>query len=607
MANFVIALDQDAERRSRFIQTIRPRIAPMADLIVDERHQGNLSVVWAASPHAPISIDQNEAGLSILWGEAISPTSAERQTAADLKTAWQTLPGHPYDGFYAAFTYSPTAGLRVGGDVLGFFPLYFWPHQGGVVVASSPELLRYHPAFTAQLSLAGLVGVMLLGSLANDCPLWQAVKRLGAGNLLAVSPAGALAEHIQYRVPCFQADIDKTGYSQCSYEEQIEAFAAGVDQAIARHAPASNRQTLLLSGGLDSRTLASFLDRQGASPQTLTFGRPDDLESLCAQSVAHHLGWPHQMCNLQRQLTREDDSVQRCLNNAADLVTWGHLAGGGSGLAGLGWSQLADLDILEPRLITGIGMDRALGGSPTTNPCFETAVDYQGQWGGLPPDRARQLLALGDLGEETLTQVIAKLHDSYRHYADGDMQRAWLMRLYYGNRFPLGLTVWRMSFAAWPRLPILDQQLLSISGQLPGKTTMARRAQREIIRRCFPAVARLPLDHNDFNIEPLYLSPRRKRLKPLVKVQQRWWKLQKRLGRDRRYYYRNFNINRPELKALRQQADQHRAKFADIWNLSVLDELMPSQSQLNFKADPICETKRYLTLTGLLLWAGKNL
>ena len=43
MANFVIILDADDERRSRFIQAIRPHIAPMTGLAVDERHQDHLS------------------------------------------------------------------------------------------------------------------------------------------------------------------------------------------------------------------------------------------------------------------------------------------------------------------------------------------------------------------------------------------------------------------------------------------------------------------------------------------------------------------------------------------------------------------------------------
>jgi len=78
-------------------------------------------------------------------------------------------------------------------------------------------------------------------------------------------------------------------------------------------------------------------------------------------------------------------------------------------------------------------------------------------------------------------------------------------------------------------------------------------------------------------------------------------------GYDRRPYFRSYNSNRPELQVLRQQANRHRDKLADIWDLSVLDEILPNQAILPFEKDPIRETKRHLNLTGILLWAGENL
>ncbi|MEM8544775.1 MAG: hypothetical protein AAGF66_12390 [Cyanobacteria bacterium P01_H01_bin.119] len=202
--------------------------------------------------------------------------------------------------------------------------------------------------------------------------------------------------------------------------------------------------------------------------------------------------------------------------------------------------------------------------------------------------------------------VIDQLHQAYLSNSDVEAQRAWLMSLYHGNRFALGMAAWHLSFVAWPRLPVLDQQLLAVSGQLPGNTTASRYAQREIVKRSFPKLAALPLDHNDFRVTPLLASPVRKKLTLFNKTRQRWWRLQQRLGRDRRYYYRNFDINRPALQALRQRADAYRDKFSDIWDLSALQSLMPAQPKIPIQTDVILETKRCLTLTGALLWAGRN-
>lgn len=607
MANFLINLDPDSEQRFRFIQTIRRHIAPLEDLTVDERHQNHLSVLWAASPHAPISVAQNETGLAMIWGEAILPKSPQRAVAAELKATWQYPPGQPYDGFYAAFTYSSIDGLRVGADVMGFFPVYFWTYTGGAVVASSPELLRYHPNFHPKLCLEGLIGVMLLRSLVNDCSLWQGVKRLGAGNLLTVASDGTVAEEVQYRVPCFQADMEKAEYNRLPFEGQVEVLATAVDQAIARHAPATDDQILLLSGGLDSRTLAGFLHRQGASPQLLTFGRTDDLETLCAKAVAQQLGWPHCIYDPITNFSQQGKSISACVENATFLTRWGHLAGSSVSLINTGWHHLSPLTLAGRPLISGMAMDRAICGTRITNPCFEKAMYTECKAGGMFPDVARQLLVDDPSMQLKLDGCIAEMHHRYTHYSDLEAQRAWLMSFYHGNRFVLGIAAWRFSFLTWPRLPILDQQLLAVSGQLPGDTSAQRRAQKEIVRRYFPNLACLPLDHNAFNVEPLSPSPLRRKLSDLIRAQQVWWKLQKRFGYDRRSYFRSYNSNRLELKVLRQQAHLHRAKLSGIWNLAVLDELLPNQAILPFEKDPIRETKRHLNLTGILLWAGENL
>jgi asparagine synthase (glutamine-hydrolysing) len=607
MANFVIVIDRDSNRRSHYIQKILPRIAPVPDLIISERHQGDLAVAWATGAHAPSSLHHTSTELAVLWGEAILPDTAERQTAAGLQAAWQNPPGQPYDGFYAAFTYSAIAGLRVGGDVLGFFPLYFWTFADGVIVASSPELLRHHPAFTPQFSLSGLIGIMMMRGLMNNCPLWQGVKRLGAGNLLVVPPAGEAIEYEQYRVPCFQADIDKAGYAPLSFAEQIEALTAAVDRAITRHAPAADSQMLLLSGGLDSRTLAGFLHRHGAAPQALTFGRPEDLEFHCAQSVSRSLGWSHHLYDGMAALTQTQTPTEVLHSNLTVLVDWDHLAGGSNSLTNMGWEHLTAVNPNGYPIVTGLAMDRAIGGIYKATSSFKQAMRSECDRGSLLPEEAQRLLLPHASIQDEFAQFMAQADRTYQTYSDVAYQRHWLLSLYHVNRFSLGMVAWHIAFTAWPRIPILDQQVLAVSGQLPGRTTIKRRAQQALVRQCFPELARLPLDRNDFNIEPLSPSPERDRLKPLIKMRQRWWKLQKRCGHDRRYYHRAFNINRPELQALRRQANQHRAKLADVWDLAVLEELLPQQDHIPLGPDPIRETKRYLNLTGILLWAGKNL
>lgn len=596
MANFVMVVDRDGQRRSQFITTLQPKIAPMDGLVVQTEQCGDFSVIWAAHDRIPLSVACDAEGLSIIWGEAMPPGESDRVTAQDLRRAWAEPPGAPYDGFYAACRYVPGEGLQVGVDLLGFFPLYYAVLPDVVLVGSSPELFQDHPLFTPQLSLTGFVGLLLVKGVANGQALWEGVKRLGMGHVLTVSPDLWVQEVEQYRVPCFQADLDRAGYDQLPFDEQIELLEAAVGQAIRRHAPAHEPTTLLLSGGLDSRMLAGFLHRQGNVPQTLTFGRPDDLESLCARPIARFLGFPH---------NTHDDPLANNVTYAHWLATWEHVSGGGNGLAGTGWGSLEPLRQLPARTVTGLSMDRVICGIRIRNPDFWGAL-AQLHSGAFTPDQLAPLLNR-DRFQGVAETVVAGLQQRYQQYSDLETHRAWLLSLAYSNRMGLGMHAWRMTFGTWPCLPILDQQVLAVGSQLPSATTSKRRAQKALVQRSFPQLAQLPLDHNGFSIQPLTPSRQSQRWQQLARVRSQWWKLQAKLGYERRYYYRIFNINNPGLRAVRREVEPYRDAVSDLFNREALDTLLPPpEVPIPIQSDQITETKQYTLLLGLILWAGQH-
>jgi asparagine synthase (glutamine-hydrolysing) len=172
-------------------------------------------------------------------------------------------------------------------------------------------------------------------------------------------------------------------------------------------------------------------------------------------------------------------------------------------------------------------------------------------------------------------------HQSYgifprNDYSDLELRRAWGFKLYHSNRFVMGSGAWRISFAAWPILPVLDRKLLELVSILP-ETTMGKRfAQKELVRTRFPRLAELPLDRNGWNIEPLQPSPLRQKLAPLWIAQQKWRRLQQQFGYERRRYYRVLNLNNPGWQAVRRQAEPYRVKVSHLFQKTMLDELLPS-------------------------------
>jgi len=130
MANFIIIVDRNPERRIEFIDTVKPLVPPFTGLAANSCMTGDFASLWAAHPEAPISSCNNDNGVAVVWGHAIAHDSTELMNADSIQQQWQPQKSddaYPtFDGFYAAVVYDPKQGLIIGTDLLGFFPLYYY-------------------------------------------------------------------------------------------------------------------------------------------------------------------------------------------------------------------------------------------------------------------------------------------------------------------------------------------------------------------------------------------------------------------------------------------------------------------------------------------------
>src|SRR5919202_695533 len=602
MANFILIIDRNPERRSHYIKTITPHLPLVEGLITNSCSSGDFDAIWAASPHAPISYLADEGGAAIAWGEAIAQSSSGRIDASTLRNLWKNSPNQvlpPFDGFHAVAVYHPHLGLSVAADLLGLFPIYYYTHNDVALVGSSPELFRHHPLFNPVFNPAGLVGILLTNGLFDGQTLWQGVRRLEAGHLLTWQPGNAPKEVRQYQIP-----DDNGEYANLSFAQQLDILEQVLDRAIARHAPTDKRYSLFLSGGLDSRMLAGFLDRQGIDTMAFTIGRPTDLEMECASAVARTLSFEHHTAAIP---------FQQYPLYADLIVNWEHLANGCNGIMGLGWGVRSHLAALAPRTISRFLFDRVIGGksnyslSPqalTCDDCFSQGIN---PW-GFPPELLEKLLrreVFGDLVQQTRDRI----RSVYESYSDVEFKRTWWFELFHRQRFLIGSVAgWQLCFGAWPVLPCLDWQLIETIAALSIETVANRRAQTQLVCDRFPQLARLPLDRNDFNTEPLQLTGRGQRLtRRLYKIQRQWRQWQQKLGYERRHYYRTFDLNNPGWRAVRQQAEPYRQNVQHLFHEDMLNELLPiSEVGMRFRSDPIIESTKLKLLLGFLLWSRAN-
>ncbi|MCK6630309.1 MAG: asparagine synthase-related protein [Anaerolineae bacterium] len=603
MANFVVIIDPDIERQSRFIEKIRPLIPLVEGLVTNTCAMGEFYAIWASNERAPVSYVADDQGTAVLWGEAINGPGSERITAAQLRERWQNLPDDlpdALDGFYAAVVYQPKVGVVVGADLLGLFPVYYYSRGEILLVGSSPELFRCHPEFRQEFNPAGLVGMLLLMHIFEGQTLLREVRRLAAGHLLGWQPGQAVREIKQYQIPL------STRYYDLSFRAHVDILEQAVDEAVRRHAPANRRYGLLLSGGLDSRMLGGFLQRNDVDVVALTLGLPTDIEMKCAVPVARTLNFEHRAVNI---------STEQYPICSRTQVQWEHGANGFNFV--MNWGVYSYLSELGPYVVLGYIMDAILGGplihytysKHSPHITFDKIFTFYNNW-GIKLDLLKKLLRrelFGDLVEET----VARIRTLYESYAEFDSSRAWFFELYHRQRFHVGGAAWALSFGAWPILPAIDRQVLEIVGAIPSATIVERRAQKELLCTKFPALAKLPLDRNSYQPEPL--QPRLRylltqSLKQQLKVPRSLERLVKSRQVERRYYYRISDFNGPGWLAVRRQAEPYRERVLHLFNGDVLAEILPPPHvTVEFKRDGIVEASGLKLLLGFLLWSKEHL
>src|SRR5574337_48719 len=455
MANFAICVDKDTERRHRFVETIKQRLAIFPGLISSACSAQDFDAVWSAGVHAPVGCTSDHESTAIVFGEVIDP-QGRRLTAGDLSLQWSgtavdKMPA-AFDGYYAACVYAPNRRLIDGVDLLGLFPIYYYSSSEVLLVGSSPEAFRHHPAFHTKFNPRGLVGILLTNGLFDGQTLLSGVRRLAPGHLAVWQPGGPVKEVGYYQVPISRR------YFDFSFSSHVDIVDEGMRAATARHAPGGRPYSLLLSGGLDSRTVGGYLRREGREVVALTLGRPRDIEVQCAIPVARALGI--------RQYVREFDAT-RYPEFARLQATWEHGAAGFSLI--MQWGMRDLLHDLPPACVSGLGLDRVLllGKDAPTPPhlSFDSFFRYQ-NGRGLAPSLLERLLR-SDVFADTVPATMAQMSSTYASYADTEPGRAWSFSLYHRVRFHVGSDAWKLSFAVWPIMPATDKALLEIAGALP--------------------------------------------------------------------------------------------------------------------------------------------
>ena len=597
MANLIGVVGSTLESRRQFVASLEQDLKTFPWLERGGTAFGDGEIAWAVPPAAPVAVSTSGEGRTT----AVLGSLYRNRTDGVDDAEWieqQIQGGNPaavsgQNGYYLAATADPSGEVRVGADLLGLFPVYYYSTPDVLLFSTSPGLFHLFPEVHAEMSIPGLVGILLTMHLTGGQTIWKGVRRLAAGHVL-VWRRGEEAREVE--VGTLQPSTRCFGES---LQEHVLGFQNSLQRSVSRETE-GREVSMLLSGGLDSRIVAGYLQRlRGGGVPACTFGDAGDHEMRCAAGVVRALGWRHERIPVE---------LSRFPEYAWKQVELEQLSNGNLDLSF--FQSVGALHGVRPFMMTGFWGDVVMGGSHVrwaydparSDYTFDAMFAHINRF-GFSPAIVSRLIAPDVLGT-ALEEVIGGLRDCFESSPGLPFQKSLMFDLAHRQRFYVGSYAWRLAFGSWPLLPYVDQEVLRAAVGMPAATLLGRRAQVDLIRREFPGLARLPLDRNSEDTSPL---------DPGVpwKISSAVERLAGRLGlrsrQERRFYYRVIDFHNAGWSAVRYEAEKFRGRAEAVLNHEVLRELLPSPDVPVRFDDGIIDSCGRKSLLGFLLWAGRYL
>lgn len=608
--NFVIVVDRNKKRLQSYFEKISPLLPPVEGLVTSSCMNEDFGAVWAYGAWTPVDYVCESNKAAIVFGDAIKGPGSERLSAEQLRRLWNnsSVPC-ALDGYHAAVTYDSVKGLTVGADLLGLFPIYYYVAENVILVASSPELFFYHPCFKMKLNIAGFVALVLTNGTFDGETLLCGVKRLSPGYLLKSRFGEPVEEILQYKLPVSEK------YFGMDFSDQVDILDQAIDEAILRHVPKGEKYCLTLSGGLDSRLLGGYLKKNEVDVVAATEGLPTDYDMKCANLVANQLGFKHSQFTIEAFNYPHFASLE---------AKWQHLNAGFGTI--MWWGNHQYIRNLAPRVVAGLFGTELLGdlftGIPLPKPgktiSLETLQEYD-LWASSPEGLKSHLKPeYGALVPETLRRI-KEIFDAYPGVG---FQRLWCWGAHKRARVYVGNIAWKLSFGAWPVLPYVDHKVIETAAGMSLEALAYRKAEKDVLCRKFPNLARLPIDRGlTHDTTPLLPTPMQRGMQQIIADSGIWKSSQARsirnkliigLKGDGRYYSRHLSLNYKGWKAVQKLATPNLKLTSQFLNNSAVQELVSlcnhekvkgGRSRAQIKMTGAIDKK---FLLGFAIWRGQH-
>jgi asparagine synthase (glutamine-hydrolysing) len=591
LALVVGIVDADSERRGRFVRDAGARLDDHRRLARHRWDHGDLTLLAAVADSTPLHQSLERATWTWVLGDVYAEEGSDPARFLGRRVGESgPLETHGQGGYYLACTMEASGRVTLGTDTLGLFPLYFWSSAEVLLFSTLPGLVHLHPDCDKRVSEEGLAGILLQSYPANGQTVWEGVHRPEPGRAVQWR-AGAPAQ-----TPVANPLVPSEAHFGLDYGPARRLFDATLHDAVSR----STRrfpEGMLLSGGMDSRLLAGHLDalRPGATAAVI-FGEPGENEVRCAGSVAEVLDMP--VVHFSSRFDRF---------GAVALAQLGeeHLS---NTFHDFGW--ISDADRLVPHcrdLVNGFLGDPIMGGSlvpPAYNEQrgiydFEALFARGSEWGFSPEEIDSLIKALPMT--EAVTACTEQMRAAWDMVPGLPFQKATLWGLYHRGRYHVGAYAWRLARFVWPVMPYVDRAMLETGLGMPLNHLSQRQMQIDTLKSEYRRLAVLPVDRNARETPALVESLPRK----AGRLMGRWLGRLSPKRRERRTYYRQFDINNPGWSAIRRLAVSRQASAHRLFHAEALARYVPSPEEPIVCADAITDSARLKTLLGLMMLSDR--
>ena len=211
------------------------------------------------------------------------------------------------NGMYAfALWDTRTKKLIIARDRFGEKPLYYGVFDGKLIWASEPKAILAHPAVTPEINLDALRHYVSYDYVPAPMSIFKGIFKLPAAHILTVekgevktrrywdidwSASGAAAEGASKN-----ANGQSPAKTQSTLSEKAGELRNLLSDSVRMRLVSDVPLGILLSGGIDSSTIAAFAVRHAAEKvKTFSIGFEEDSfdESRYARKVSAHLGTEH--------------------------------------------------------------------------------------------------------------------------------------------------------------------------------------------------------------------------------------------------------------------------------------------------------------------------